>query len=123
MAWSLLAPPSRADVNLVPSRPAAVTDLNTRKFPSFTGDQAARLKAVSLKLGVTGRRGLGLRTRHTLRTADKIGPLLRRGLFADVKYWKIDGGDGDFSGQALKQKEDPSLILEHVSGEGPFNGD
>ncbi len=38
-------------------------------------------------------------------------------------YWKIDGGDGDLSVQHLKQAEYPALILEHMSGEGPFNGD
>lgn len=102
---------------------AAAMDLNTRKFPSFTGDPADRLKAVRVKLEAAGWRGLGLWTRHTPRTADKIEPLLRRSLFADVRYWKIDGGDGDFSVQALKRQIYPSLILEHVSGEGPFNGD
>jgi len=40
-----------------------------------------------------------------------------------VEYWKIDGGDGDLSVQHLKQTLYPALILEHVSGEGPFNGD
>ena len=102
---------------------AASMELNPQKFPSFPGDPGQRLKAVRLKLEAAGWRGLGLWTRHTPNTPDKIEPLLQRSLFAGVKYWKIDGGDGDFSVQALKQKDDPSLVLEHVSGEGPFNGD
>jgi len=102
---------------------AASMELNPRKFPSFTGDPAEKLGAVRRKLEAAGWRGLGLWTRHTPNTADKIEPLLQRSLSAGVKYWKIDGGDGDFSVQALKRKEHPSLVLEHVSGEGPFNGD
>jgi len=102
---------------------AASMELSPRKFPSLTGDPAERLGTVRSKLEAAGWRGLGLWTRHTPSAADKIEPLLRRSLSAAVKYWKIDGGDGDFSVQALKQKEYPALILEHVSGEGPFNGD
>ncbi len=102
---------------------SAAMDLNLKKFPSFTGTTEQRFKAVSLKLEAAGWRGLALWTRHTPNTAEKIEPLLQRSQSAGVKYWKIDGGDWDFSVQALKQKEYPSLILEHVSGEGPLNGD
>lgn len=102
---------------------AASMVLDPKKFPSFAGDPAQGLKAVGQKLQAVGWRGLALWTRHTPNTPDKIEPLLQRSKFADVKYWKIDGGDGDFTVQALKEKLDPSLILEHVTGEGPFNGD
>ncbi len=97
--------------------------LDTAKFPSFTGTPEQRLEKLDDALGGLGWRGLALWTRGTPSAPDQIRPLLDWSKYAHVRYWKIDGGDGDFAVQKLKQTEYPSLILEHVNGEGPFNGD
>ena len=97
--------------------------LDTKKFPSFDGAPPTRLKRLDQALRKQGWRALALWTRGTPNTPEKIAPLLQWSKEAGVKYWKIDGGDGDFSVQRLKQTAYPELILEHVSGEGPFNGD
>jgi hypothetical protein len=97
--------------------------LDTQKFPSFSGTPEQRLKTLDQALLPLGWRGLGLWTRRTPNTPEQITPLLEWSKYAGVRYWKIDGGDGDFSVQHLKQTKYPSLILEHVNGEGPFNGD
>lgn len=98
-------------------------ELDTNKFPSFNGSPPERLKLLDQAIKKEGWRGVALWTRGTPNTVEKIEPLLQWSKAAGVRYWKIDGGDGDFSVQHLKQIEYPSLILEHVNGEGPFNGD
>jgi hypothetical protein len=96
--------------------------LDTAKFPSFTGTPSERLQKLNAKVKRDGWRGLALWTRGTPNSFDEIMPLLEWSKDADVGYWKIDGGDGDFSVARLKQTVYPSLTLEHVNGEGPFNG-
>lgn len=98
-------------------------ELDVQKFPSFAGPPARRLTLLSLALRKENWRGLALWTRGTPNTAAEIEPLLQWSKEAGVKYWKIDGGDNDLSVQHLKQTVYPALILEHVNGEGPFNGD
>ncbi len=97
--------------------------LDTAKFPSFVGTPTERLQKLDAAVRANGWRALALWTRGTPDTPGEIAPLLQRSRDAGVKYWKIDGGDGDFAVQRLKQTQVPGLILEHVNGEGPFNGD
>lgn len=98
-------------------------ELDTQKFPSFAGTPAERLTKLSQAIHQEGWRGLALWTRGTPNKDAEIEPLLQWSKDAGVKYWKIDGGDNDLSVQHLKQTVYPALILEHVNGEGPFNGD
>ena len=98
-------------------------ELDTQKFPSFAGTPPERLTKLSQAIHKEGWRGLALWTRGTPSTPDQIEPLLQWSKVAGVKYWKIDGGDNDLSVQHLKQTVYPELTLEHVNGEGPFNGD
>ena len=98
-------------------------ELDERKFPSFAGLPLQRLKLLNQAIKRQGWRGTALWTRGTPNTVEKIEPLLQWSKDAGFRYWKIDGGDGECSVQHLKQKDYPELILEHVSGEGPFNGD
>jgi hypothetical protein len=98
-------------------------ELDVKKFPSFAGSPQERLKRLSEAIRKEGWRALALWTRSTPSSAERIKPLLEWSKEAGVTYWKIDGGDGDLSVARLKQTEYPALTLEHVSGEGPFNGD
>lgn len=97
--------------------------LDVKKFPSFAGTPGERLKLLNRAIRNAGWRGVALWTRGTPSNAEKIEPLLQWSKDAGIRYWKIDGGDGNYSVQHLKQKDYPQLVLEHVSGEGPFNGD
>ncbi len=84
---------------------AASMELGPRKFPSFPGNPAGRLKAVRGKLEAAGWRGLGLWTRHTPSTAAKIEPLLRRSLSAGGLVRPRDGlGGGQSAGTLPQQK-------------------
>lgn len=98
-------------------------ELDVRKFPSFTGMPAERLTRLNAALRKQGWRGLALWSRNTPNTIDKIKPLLDWSKTAGVNYWKIDGGDWDYAVARLKHTVYPGLTLEHVSREGPFNGD
>ncbi len=98
-------------------------ELDVQKFPSFAGVPSQRLVLLRKAITKEGWRGLGLWTRGTPGAAELITPLLQWSKDAGVAYWKIDGGDGDYSVAHLRDTRYPALILEHVNGEGPFNGD
>jgi hypothetical protein len=96
----------------------ASMELDTQKFPSFAGSPTQRLQLLNQAVIKEGWRGLALWSRGT----PNDPALIQRSKDANVHYWKIDGGDGDFALQTVKQSLYPGLLLEHVRGEGPFNG-
>ncbi len=98
-------------------------ELDVKKFPSFSGSPPERLKSLSKAVQNEGWRGLALFCRDTPKTIDEITPLLQWSKDAGVLYWKIDGGDEDYSVQHLKQTVYPELVLEHAGAMGPLDGD
>ena len=100
----------------------ATFDLDTRKFPSFTGSPADRLRKLNDAIKSAGWRGTALWCRNTPGGgADHHLESLSQA--AGIKYWKIDIGDPTFNLIRLRDETHIPLTLEHVHGEWPVNGD
>jgi hypothetical protein len=100
----------------------ATFDLDAEKFPSFTGSPAERLAKLNHAIESAGWRGAALWCRNTPGgTEDYHLETLSR--TAGIRYWKIDIGDPAFDLVRLRNEAHIPLILEHVHGELPVNGD
>lgn len=100
----------------------ATFELDTKKFPSFTGSPSNRLGELNQSIRKAGWRGAGLWCRNTPGgDADDRLEILSQS--ADIKYWKIDIGDPGFNLVRLRNETHIPLTLEHVHGELPVNGD
>lgn len=97
-------------------------ELNTAKFPAFTGTFADRLRKLNLAVQDSGWRGAGLWCRNTP-GGDADHRLESLSESAEIKYWKIDMGDPSFNLVRLRNETRIPLTLEHVHGEPPVNGD
>lgn len=97
-------------------------ELDTAKFPSFSGSPAERLGALNRAIQTADWRGAALWCRNTPGGAqDEHLEMLSEE--ADVRYWKIDIGDPQFHLVDLRQSNHARLQFEHVHGEPPLNGD
>jgi len=100
----------------------ATFELDTKKFPSFTGSSTDRLGKLNQSIRDAGWRSLGLWCRNTPGgDADRRLEALSQS--AEIKYWKIDIGDPSFNLVRLRNEIHIPLTLEHVHGEWPVNGD
>ena len=97
-------------------------ELDTAKFPAFTGTSANRLRKLNDAVQDSGWRGAGLWCRNTP-GGDADHRLESLSESAGIKYWKIDIGDPSFNLVRLRNEARIPLTLEHVHGELPVNGD
>jgi hypothetical protein len=100
----------------------ATFELDTKKFPSFTGSSAERLRKLDLAIKEAGWRGTALWCRNTP-GGDADHRLESLSQSAGIKYWKVDIGDPTFNLVRLRDETHIPLTLEHVHGEWPVNGD
>jgi hypothetical protein len=100
----------------------ATFELDTRKFPSFTGSSADRLRNLNRSTEDAGWRGTALWCRNTP-GGDADRHLEKLSEAAGIRYWKIDIGDPAFNLVELRNDAHIPLTLEHVHGESPLNGD
>jgi hypothetical protein len=100
----------------------ATFDLDTEKFPSFTGSAAEKLGKLHHAIESAGWRGAALWCRNTPGGA-KDYHLETVSRTAGISYWKIDLGDSTFDLIRLRDETHIPLTLEHVHGELPVNGD
>lgn len=96
--------------------------LDTQKFPSLTGSPEARLARLNDAARQKGWRGAALWCRNTP-GGDQDQSLVARSKAADIRYWKIDGGDLSFHVDRVRDELRANLTVEHVHGEPPLNGD
>lgn len=100
----------------------ATFELDTTKFPAFTGSSAGRLSELNLAIQRAGWRGAALWCRNTPGgNADHRLESLSEA--AGIRYWKIDIGDPAFNLVRLRDQAHIPLTFEHVHGELPLNGD
>ena len=100
----------------------ATFELDTKKFPSFTGSSADRLKKLNRAVQDAGWRSAALWCRNTP-GGDADHHLETLSQAADIKYWKIDIGDPNFNLVQFRNETYIPLTLEHVHAELPMNGD
>lgn len=93
-----------------------------KKFPELQGPVAEKLKQLNDAVKQSGWRALALWCRNPP-GGEKDTQLVEWSEQAGIPYWKIDGGDRDFSVDRARDRLRSSLITEHVFGEGPLNGD
>jgi hypothetical protein len=100
----------------------ATFELDTVKFPGFTGTFESRLRRLNSAIEGAGWRGTALWCRNTPGgNADQN--LETRCESAAIKYWKVDMGDPNFNLVRLRDETHIPLTFEHVHGELPVNGD
>jgi hypothetical protein len=99
----------------------ATFELDPDKFPSFKGSSIERLRALNQKVESFGWRGAALWCRNTPGgSADfDLESLCSN---AGIRYWKIDIGDPNFNLVRTRNSSRVPLVLEHVHGEPPVNG-
>lgn len=100
----------------------ATFELNTEKFPSFSGNRSQRLSKLNDAIRSAGWRGAALWCRNTP-GGRQDGELETLSNQANIHYWKIDIGDPEFHLVDLRKENHLPLQFEHVHGEGPLNGD
>ena len=100
----------------------ATFQLDTRKFPSFSGPPETRLARLNDAVQRKGWRGAALWCRDTP-GGEQDRPLVRWSKAANLRYWKIDGGDLNFHIDQLRDDIGANLTVEHIHGEPPLNGD
>jgi hypothetical protein len=100
----------------------ATFELDTQKFPSFTGSPADRLRKLNDAIQQAGWRGTALWCRNTP-GGDADHRLEDLSQSAGIRYLKVDIGDPTFHLVRLRDATHIPLTLEHVHGELPINGD
>jgi hypothetical protein len=100
----------------------ATFELDTVKFPAFTGSFESRLRKLNSAIEGAGWRSTALWCRNTP-GGDADQSLETRSESAAIKYWKVDIGDPTFNLVRLRDETHIPLTLEHVHGELPVNGD
>jgi hypothetical protein len=100
----------------------ATFELDTVKFPAFTGSFERRLRNLNSAIEGAGWRSTALWCRNTP-GGDADQSLENRSESAAIRYWKIDIGDPTFNLVRLRDETHIPLTLEHVHGEVPVNGD
>jgi hypothetical protein len=100
----------------------ATFELDTRKFSSFSGLPEKRLAGLNGAIRKTDWRAAALWCRNTP-GGHRDEQLEKMSETAGIDYWKIDIGDPAFHLIDLRRRNRTRLVLEHVHGELPVNGD
>jgi hypothetical protein len=99
----------------------ATFELDTLKFPSYSGSPSNRLGKLNQAIQSQNWRGVALWCRNTP-GGQRDESLEELSNEADIRYWKIDIGDPDFHLVDLRKSNHAPLQFEHVHGESPVNG-
>lgn len=96
--------------------------LDTLDFPRYSQlEPRDRIRQMNTDIKALGWKGLGLWFRGN-QSREEMKKLVEWSKYAEVQYWKIDGGDTEhFYASDLKEEIYPELILEHITGAGPVN--
>ena len=88
-------------------------------FPRYAGlEPGELLKRFNEDIKAEGWNSLGIWTRGNI-TPDQARTFVEWSKDADIRYWKIDGGDtAAFYSYQAKQEIFPELVLEYVTGAG-----
>lgn len=98
--------------------------IDEKKFPFLSGlDAAERMGHLNERTRAAGWRGAALWCRDPVTSGEAATNLVLWSRRADIEYWKIDGGDGEFAFIDLARRLHPALKFEHVQPSGPFNGE
>ena len=100
----------------------ATFEVDKQKFPSFHGSQTERLRGLNEAVRKAGWRAAAIWCRNTP-GGTKDEEFETASQDAGVHYWKVDIGDSDFHLTQLRNTHNTNLLIEHVHGEGPLNGD
>ena len=97
-------------------------ELDAEKFSSLHGTSTERLSGLNAAVREEKWRSLALWCRNTPGGVpdEKLEALSEA---AKIPYWKIDMGDPDFHLIQVRREHEYRLLLEHVYGEDPVNGD
>lgn len=96
--------------------------LDQKKFPSYTGSAAERLRKLNDAIRKEHWRGLALWTRNTPGGEEDVR-LETLSAMAAVHYWKVDIGDPNFHLIETRNVNHLPIKFEHVHGESVLNGD
>lgn len=96
-------------------------ELDTKKFPSYTGSASNRLRELNKALQQQGWRGAALWCRNTPGGSEDRR-LETISAEASIPYWKVDIGDPNFHLTKVRNASHAPLTFEHVHGETPLNG-
>lgn len=100
----------------------ATFELDARKFPSFSGLPEERLAKLNRAVRDADWRATALWCRNTP-GGSRDEQLEKLSEAAGIDYWKIDIGDPAFHLIDVRGRNHTQLLLEHVHGELPVNGD
>ncbi len=95
--------------------------LDTSDFPRYANLEIKdRIKQMNLDIKELGWKGLGLWVRGSP-SEDEMRKFVEWSKYAQIEYWKIDGGDTkNYYATQIKKEIYPSLALEYVTGAGPL---
>jgi hypothetical protein len=99
----------------------ATFELDARKFPSFSGRPEERLARLNRAICDVDWRAAALWCRNTP-GGNRDEQLEKLSEAAGIGYWKIDIGDPTFHLIDVRSRNHAQLMLEHVHGELPVNG-
>ncbi len=99
----------------------ATFQLDPQKFPSFRGSSTERLEGLNRAIQRAGWRGAALWCRNPPGGAQDSS-LEHLCSNAGIRYWKVDIGDPQFNLVRTRNEAKIALMLEHVNGEMPVNG-
>ena len=96
--------------------------MDTFDFPKYAQlEPKERIKHMNSDIKALGWKGLGLWVRGSP-SAAQMRKFIEWSKYADIEYWKIDGGDIEYYyASKIKNEIYPKLFLEHVTGAGPVN--
>lgn len=96
--------------------------MDTLDFPKYAHlVPEEKIKQMNIDIKALGWKGLGLWVRGNP-SEDEMRKFVEWSKYAEVEYWKIDGGDIKYYyASKIKNEIYPELTLEHITGAGPIN--
>jgi hypothetical protein len=96
--------------------------MDTLDFPRYADlKPKERIKQMNSDIKALGWKGLGLWVRGNP-SQEEMKKFVEWSQYAEIEYWKIDGGDTQFYyASQYKNELYPQLKLEHITGAGPIN--
>ena len=96
--------------------------IDEKKFPSLAGLTAAeRMRKLNDRTRAAGWRGAALWCGAPQNSGEAATNFVLWSKQGGIEYWKIDGGDDNFTFIDIARSLYPALKLEHIAGAGPFN--
>jgi hypothetical protein len=96
--------------------------IDEKKFPFLAGlDPAERVRKLNDRTRAAGWRGAALWCGAPQNSGEAATNFVLWSKQGGIEYWKIDGGDDNFTFIDIAKSLYPALKLEHIAGAGPFN--